>query len=144
MAAKISIYLPRLFLAMFPLLVGLVTEASAETVVVTDSRNPVPASAGVRVIYLDAPDLLQKQLSVGLPKDPRLAAVEVQRRMSGERGREINQQLREAHQGVADAWSWGVKKIPAVVVDRQYVVYGNTDVSRAESLVSVYRSQGRP
>ncbi|OTJ71748.1 hypothetical protein CAY98_34130 [Pseudomonas aeruginosa] len=45
----------------------------------------------------------------------------------------------KAQQDVADAWSLGVEKIPAVVVDRQYVVYGEPDVSRALELIAKAR-----
>ena len=40
---------------------------------------------------------------------------------------------------MTDAWSLGVTKIPAVVVDRRYVVYGETDVSRALARIEEYR-----
>ena len=34
----------------------------------------------------------------------------------------------------------GIAKIPAVVVDRRYVVYGEPDVSRAVARINAYRS----
>lgn len=144
MPLPVSLHLTRGMLGMLALLLGTAMNAAAETVVVTDSQNPVTTAVGVRVIYLDAPELIQEQLSAGLPKDPQLASIEVQRRMSGDRGQAISKRLREAHQGVADAWSWGVKKIPAIVINQQYVVYGNSDVGRAEALIAAYRSKGRP
>ena len=45
-----------------------------------------------------------------------------------------------AYQGVADAWGLGIAKIPAVVVDRRYVVYGEPDVPRAVARINAYRS----
>jgi len=45
-----------------------------------------------------------------------------------------------AYQGVADAWGLGIVKIPAVVVDRRYVVYGEPDVARAVARIDAYRS----
>ncbi|WP_122339469.1 TIGR03757 family integrating conjugative element protein [Pseudomonas caricapapayae] len=131
----------RSVLAVISLVLGITTHVSAETVVVTDSRTPIKNSVGVRVIYLDNPEIIQQQLSAGLPNDPQIAAFEVKRRMSGDRGEAINKRLRDAHQGVADAWGWGVTKIPAVVVDGQYVVYGNADVARAQALVADYRAR---
>ncbi|WP_446939641.1 TIGR03757 family integrating conjugative element protein, partial [Pseudomonas aeruginosa] len=54
-------------------------------------------------------------------------------------GRRLQAELVKAQQDVADAWSLGVEKIPAVVVDRQYVVYGEPDVSRALELIAKAR-----
>lgn len=54
-------------------------------------------------------------------------------------GAACRQSLVKAQQDVADAWSLGIEKIPAVVVDRQYVVYGEPDVSRALELIAKAR-----
>jgi len=35
---------------------------------------------------------------------------------------------------------WAFAKIPAVVVDRRYVVYGEPDVPRAVARIDAYRS----
>ena len=51
-----------------------------------------------------------------------------------------NGRIGHAYQGVADAWGLGIAKIPAVVVDRRYVVYGEPDVSRAVARINAYRS----
>ena len=40
----------------------------------------------------------------------------------------------------ADAWGLGIAKIPAVVVDRRYVVHGEPDVPRAVARINAYRS----
>jgi integrating conjugative element protein (TIGR03757 family) len=40
---------------------------------------------------------------------------------------------------VADAWGLGVAKVPAVVVDRRYVVYGQPDAARALARIEQYR-----
>ena len=37
------------------------------------------------------------------------------------------------------AWSLGIAKIPAVVVDRRYVVYGEANVARALARIEEYR-----
>lgn len=44
------------------------------------------------------------------------------------------------YQGIVEAWILGITKIPAVVVDRRYVVYGQRDVNRAVALIEEYRS----
>ncbi|MGH8391347.1 MAG: DUF1525 domain-containing protein, partial [Pseudomonas sp.] len=42
-----------------------------------------------------------------------------------------------------DAWSVGVEKIPAVVIDRRYVVYGEADVAKAIAQIDRARSLSR-
>ena len=56
--------------------------------------------------------------------------------------RRLSQKRRigHAYQGVADAWGLGITKIPAVVVDHRYVVYGEPDVARAVARINAYRS----
>ncbi|MBB3105345.1 TIGR03757 family integrating conjugative element protein [Azomonas macrocytogenes] len=87
--------------------IGIVVSATAcaETLVVTDSRHPVVAPEGVRVILLDEPDRIQQTLSADLPHDPQAAAALVQRRLGGPAGKATLERLRLAHQGVTDAWS---------------------------------------
>jgi integrating conjugative element protein (TIGR03757 family) len=112
---------------------------AADVFVVTDSRHPVQAPAGVRVIELDQPARIEAELAAHLPADPGKAAVLVRQRLrSG--GEALQRRIGHAYQGVADAWGLGIAKIPAVVVDRRYVVYGETDVARAVARIDAYRS----
>lgn len=55
-------------------------------------------------------------------------------------GEALQRRIGHAYQGVADAWGLGIAKIPAVVVDRRYVVYGEPDVPRAVARINAYRS----
>ncbi|WP_155521778.1 DUF1525 domain-containing protein, partial [Pseudomonas amygdali] len=41
---------------------------------------------------------------------------------------------------LVDAWSIGVTKVPAVVVDRTFVVYGETNVLAAEQRIAQWRA----
>lgn len=111
------------------------TAAQAETLVVTDSLHPVSNSSGARLIELDKPAHLTDELSANLPADPRRAAAAAKQRLSSQEGRRITAELRQAYQDVADAWGLKVRKIPAVVVDRTYVVYGISDVAMAEAMI---------
>lgn len=103
--------------------------AAAETWVITDQSHPATGNAD-RHVLLDAPTRLEIELASGLPSDPEQAAAVVQRRLK-HGGADLQHRIRAAYQGVADAWSLGITKVPAVVVDRRYVVYGETDVARA-------------
>src|SRR3990167_6573509 len=100
------------------------TLAQGETWVVTDQAHPVNAPVGVRVILLDEQQRLEEQLSRSLPSDTRQAAAAAQRFLASPEGKRLRDDLVKAQQGVADAWSIGVEKLPAVVADRRYVGYG--------------------
>lgn len=124
---------------------GTVASARAEAWAVTDSAHPLSAPPGVRLIQLDAGERLEAQLSTGLSTDPTQAAIALQSRLQGSDGVRWGQELAAAQQGLVEAWSVGVQKLPAVVVDRRYVVYGETDVSQALDHIDAYRQrEGRP
>ncbi|UVO16346.1 MULTISPECIES: TIGR03757 family integrating conjugative element protein [Pseudomonadaceae] len=118
-------------------LLGTLAQA-ADILVVTDSRHPVQAASGTRLIELDHPARLQAELGAHLPADPSRGAALVQQRLKSG-GLELQQRLGEAYQGVVDAWSLGVTTIPAVIVDHRYVVYGEPDVAKAVALIEAHR-----
>lgn len=111
---------------------------AADVRVFTDRHHAVEAPVGIHVVKLDAPARIEAELAVNLPADPAQAAAIVRQRLQ-DGGTPLQQRLADAYQGVTDAWSLGVTKIPAVVVDRRYVVYGETDVSRALARIEEYR-----
>ncbi len=111
---------------------------AADIRVFTDRNHSVEAPANVRVVELDAPSRIEAELAANLPADPAQAAAIVQQRLK-EGGADLQRHLASAYQGVADAWSLGITKIPAVVVDQRYVVYGERDVTRALARIEEYR-----
>lgn len=114
--------------------------SAADVLVVTDRQHPIKGGTAVRVIELDAPErVLESELPAHLPSDPK-QAVAIARQRLHDGGTVLQKRLALAYQGVVEAWSLGITKIPAVVVDRKYVVYGESDVSRAVSLIEQYRS----
>lgn len=121
----------------------IVATVQAETWVITDQEHPVVAPVGVRVIRLDEQQRLEEQLSRSLPPDPRQAAAAAQRFMATAEGARLQADLAKAQQRTADAWSTGVEKIPAVVVDRKYVVYGEPNVTVATALIDRARGMQR-
>lgn len=110
--------------------------------VITDHEHPVRTIPSARVVELDEPARLLASLSAQLPRDPTEASAVVRRRLRAG-GIALQDRLAVAYQGVTDAWSIGVTKIPAVVVDGHYVVYGIPDVDRALRLVDQYRRTPR-
>jgi integrating conjugative element protein (TIGR03757 family) len=111
---------------------------AADVRVFTDWKHPIEAPAAVRVLELDAAARIESALAADLPSDPAQAAAIVQQRLK-DGGATLQRRLADAYQGVADAWSLSVTKIPAVVVDRRYVVYGEPNVSRALARIEAYR-----
>lgn len=112
-----------------------------EVIVITDQRYPVvnvPDHA--RIIELDAAEQYQKEISQNLPNDPEQAAQIVQKRVE-EGGQMMQNTMREVLQGAVDAWSMGVTKIPAVIVDQRYVVYGQADVELALQKINTYKEK---
>jgi integrating conjugative element protein (TIGR03757 family) len=113
--------------------------AAADVLVVTDSRHPIQTMGGERVIELDLPARIEAELSAGLPADPGQAeAIMLQRLREG--NEMLQRRIGHAYQGVAEAWGLGIAKIPAVVIDRRYVVYGQPDVARAVARIDAHRS----
>ncbi len=116
---------------------------AAEIWIVADVRHPVAgAQAADRIIQLDAAQAIEAELSARLPDDPQRAAALVQRRLN-EGGQALQQRMREAYQGMTDAWSLGITSIPAVIVDQRYVVYGESDLGQALVRIERYR-EGQP
>ena len=115
--------------------------ALAEALVYTDKPHRVTAATDARIVLLDQQHHLETDLSRDLPPDPQLAAAIIHGRLSGPSGKRLQSDLAKAQQDITDAWSLGIEKIPAVVVDRRYVVYGEPDVAKALELINRTRSQ---
>jgi len=105
-------------------------------IVVHDDAHPVvniPAHA--RVIQLDVAETVLTEVSAGLPADHEQASLIAKERLNDS----LHQKLHDALQGVVDAWALGVQKIPAVIVDQRYVIYGEPDVTKALDAIRQYR-----
>lgn len=114
------------------------SSAAAEEVwLVTDSQQPVTVPETVRVIQLNAPARLQAQLNADLPAEAERAADLVRARL--QQPATHRTQLTKAWQGLVEAWQLGIHTLPAVVVDRRYVVYGTADIEAAVARIDAYR-----
>ncbi|MDG6401903.1 TIGR03757 family integrating conjugative element protein [Pseudomonas quasicaspiana] len=107
----------------------------AEALIITTDRYPLLATKDIRTINLDLSAMLENDLSSALPANPSKAAAIATKRITPD----LAAQLTQAHQNVTDAWSMGVTKVPAVVVDRKYVVYGETNIQRAVDRIDEYQ-----
>lgn len=109
-----------------------------EILVVTDSLHLVQAPADVRIIELDLPARIEAELAAHLPSDINRSTALIQQRLASG-GEELQQRIATAYQGVLEAWSLGITTLPAVVVDRHYVVYGEPNVAKAVALIEAHR-----
>ncbi|HDS8535049.1 integrating conjugative element protein, PFL_4709 family [Klebsiella variicola] len=123
---------------LIPLLVVAV-QAPAATVVYTDSHHPPSNAANNPVVYLDAPDTVQRQLFGELPADPVQAAQVAKSIIQSPDWQQKQQQIGQAYQGVLQAYSLKLAKYPAVVFDDRYVVYGTADVAVAEARLAEFQ-----
>lgn len=114
--------------------------ANAETLIITDRNHPVQASAHVRLILLDESERLETKLSEGLPANQQQAIAIMQQRLKSSDAQRLQRDLALAQQNLLDAWSIGVTKVPAVVVDRTFVVYGEPNVLAAEQRIAQWRA----
>lgn len=129
------------YIAVLVCLSAAVAPASATEVwVITDRHHRVKSAPHVRLIELDAPARIEAKLAAHLPSDPTKAAVVAERRLK-DGGDLLHLRLAAAYQGVVDAWSLGITKIPAVVVDGRFVVYGEPNVDLATKRIAQYRSR---
>lgn len=131
-----------LLLCFFSLLV-LPFSVSAGVVLYTTSDNP-PANTGgeAEIVYLDASDTLTdawfagQGIALSAQNAPQIAQA-----LQSDEWQAQEAQLQQAYQGIIRAWQLDVERVPAVVVDDKWVVYGLTDIDRARSEVELYRQQ---
>lgn len=124
-----------------PLLLLWVTNvfAAQDVQIFTDRSHPVSNVAGHQITYLDESRALLASLTARLPKSPQHAPQAFQQLMATPEGQQLNAKLVKAQQGTTRAWELGVSKLPAVVVDQRYVVYGEANVQRALQLIEQAR-----
>ncbi|EKN4037885.1 TIGR03757 family integrating conjugative element protein [Yersinia enterocolitica] len=118
--------------------------AFANTVIYTDGSHPISAiSPDIPIIYLDAPDHVQRAIFGDLSVDLAQAEKQVRKLQTSSALKTLEQQLVAAYQGVIKAWSLGLTKYPAVVFDDKWVVYGTTDVEVARQKFTHWREANR-
>ncbi|QIL80334.1 TIGR03757 family integrating conjugative element protein [Diaphorobacter sp. HDW4A] len=110
-----------------------VTPASAP-----DYRHPYQLS----IYRLDAMNQIRDIASAGMPRDEAgarrwLAANEARIR------RQVQPMVASAVNGILLARRYRIDRLPAVVVNQRYVVYGHTDVDQALAALRMSRQPGR-
>lgn len=110
-----------------------------EAVAFTVATMPMSGADGVPVFVLDGAGRVADRLTADLPAGRAEAEAEVRRRVAAG-GAEA---IRTAAEGGRLAARLGVTRLPAVVVDGRFVVYGVTDMGRALDLVARWRAGER-
>lgn len=87
-----------------------------------------------RVYLLDALEVLNRELSVGLPANEREAQAIVRRRLQGMGTAKLAERTRTGAEGIVQAARYGVDRVPAVVVNGEAVIYGVTDIDAARGI----------
>ncbi|MEQ9590926.1 MAG: TIGR03757 family integrating conjugative element protein [Parvibaculaceae bacterium] len=108
-------------------------EPVTDVVVFTTSAYPIhdPEQRATAIYALDATVQSLSALGEALPRDPELAQAEVMRRLNDEQWRGRFSAVQHALEGVSEAWMHNITRLPAVLVNDRYVIYGVTDVERA-------------
>ena len=114
---------------------------AGDVVAFTLSSMPMRTAGGATVHVLDARDGHAAAFGADLPDDPERALAEARRRVSSPAGRAALARIAAAAAGNALAGRLGIEKLPAVVVDGRYVVYGVRDVARAVERVEAWRAE---
>ena len=116
---------------LFPCLASSALAGSTVEVFTTAGKPAINVPTGVAVIELDAPGRLDAILSRDLPADPETATSLMHERMLAPEWQETANRYADSYLGLTRAWQLGVEKVPAVVIDGQYVIYGQPDVAEA-------------
>lgn len=110
----------------------------ANVLIFTDQEHPVINAGDYPVIYLDAPSKIAESLSLDLSSNPTEAAKQANSRIQDP---VMQQQLMHSYLQVVKAWQLGITKIPAIVVDDKYVVYGQADIQQALQQINIYKNK---
>jgi len=89
--------------------------------------------------FLDDVERALARLAKGLPTELSAAEAATQRRLNTAEGRSTLQQLQVAFDGLVRAWSHDIEKLPAILINDQYVIYGIRDVDEALRLFAESR-----
>ena len=106
--------------------------------------SSIPVQAGGAAVYqLDRAEALGALFGASLPADPYRALAAARRRLDSSAGHMLRRELAEAVAGNALAVRLGIDRLPAVVVDGRYVVYGVREVWRALDLAAAWRATNK-
>ena len=116
----------------------------AQAVVYTTANYQVAhLQPGVVIRILEDVNQLEQVAFPVLSQNPQQAEQQARIRMQQPDWKEQEAHLTRACQALLDAYTLGIEKVPAVVFDDIYVVYGTTDVVLAQQKLDDWREQQR-
>ena len=128
------------FFLSVPVLLLTSTAVLAQAVIYTTPDHPVVnPDPGVVVQVLEDVSSLEQQLFPPLSDVPAEAERQARVRMLQPDWKTQEAHLSRAWQVLLDAYTTGITKVPAVVFDDQYVVYGTTDITLAQTKLDAWR-----
>ena len=92
-----------------------------------------------RLFVLDHADTALRGLSFNNPSSEVQARQRAMAIIQSPKGQAAIDRMRNSAEAIAVAWQHGIQKLPAVLVDERYVVYGVYDVESALAWVARYR-----
>jgi integrating conjugative element protein (TIGR03757 family) len=96
------------------------------------------------VVYkINAIQSIERDLSANLPADPQQSKQIVLYRIQG-LGEQTRSTMQAAAMGLAKAMQYGIDRYPAIVFDRQVVVYGVTNLKAALAYHRAWRTGAKP
>lgn len=114
----------------------------AQTVIYTTPELPVAdPQSGVLVQILVNVQELEHSLFPALAEKPAMAEKQARQRMQQPDWQIQEARLNRAYQALLDARMMNITKVPAVVFDDKFVVYGTTDVTLARQKLETWREQ---
>lgn len=96
-----------------------------------ETPSPTFHDIPVAAFPLDRPTQLEQDLSQHLPSQFRQAETVIDRILNTPQGQQQLLEIAKSYQPIAQALQLGIQAIPAVVINRRYVVYGTTDLHQA-------------
>lgn len=135
---------PRLHFLLILISVLTVHQAAAQKVIYTPVHSLVVHPApGVVVQMLEDVNALEQSLFPALSQNPQQAEQQARLRMQQSDWKTQEARLTRAYQTLLDAYTLGIQKVPAVVFDDRYVVYGTTDAELAQQKLDGWRELQR-
>lgn len=108
------------------------------------SYQIIPAGVDVTYFDLDAPVRLneERQRALILDSNAQRSAQRATTWLKSAAGVEHAQKLRAAYEGYTKVVTYGIKKLPAVVIDGQYVFYGVRNLETAINVLAKAHGRG--
>jgi len=92
-----------------------------------------------RLFVLDDVDQSLKALSFPNPRNEAQARQRAMRMLQSPKGQAVLTRIRHSAEAIAVAWQHGIVKLPAILVDERYVVYGIYNIDAALAQIARYR-----